>query len=86
MDRQNFYIKFFYYFKGVLGIFFFIESAGLFPDLGSVGEHVQEQGGLQNVRVKYHSLAYNCWIAAGGYVVTLVIALWQNKWNNRLSS
>lgn len=70
--------------KGILGIFFYIESAGLFEDIGIHFESGEFDG--RKASAKFQSVAYNCWIATGGYVVTLIIALWQNKWNSRLSS
>ncbi|KAE9553418.1 hypothetical protein FO519_003377 [Halicephalobus sp. NKZ332] len=64
-------------FLGLLGIFFYAQAVTLFPDL-SFGEEpftpaVAEQ--------KYAEKATQCWIAAGMYLVTLILVFWQNKYN-----
>ncbi len=69
--------------QGLLGLFFFVETGVLFPDIMSKELSERDSGRrfVKAVSEKYHSCAYNCWIAAALYVVTLVVALWQNKWN-----
>ncbi|KAH7729367.1 Protein F49C12.12 [Aphelenchoides avenae] len=65
-------------FLGLLGVFFYINAVTLFPDL-----HFTENETLtkQTVEDKYQEKAVQCWIAAGMYVVTLIIVFWQNKFN-----
>uniref|UniRef100_A0A7E4W029 Ribonuclease kappa n=1 Tax=Panagrellus redivivus TaxID=6233 RepID=A0A7E4W029_PANRE len=64
-------------FLGLLGIFFYSQAVTLFPDL-NFGE---EPFRPLVVEQKYADKATQCWIAAGMYLVTLILVLWQNKYN-----
>uniref|UniRef100_A0A915CNE8 Ribonuclease kappa n=1 Tax=Ditylenchus dipsaci TaxID=166011 RepID=A0A915CNE8_9BILA len=66
-----------------LSAFCMIMSAvTLFPDLHFSKE--QEETGLTAdvIEAKYSEKAVQCWIAAGMYVITLIVVFWQNKFNN----
>ncbi|VDP47621.1 unnamed protein product [Soboliphyme baturini] len=70
-------------FMAVLGIAFYTQTALLYQDL-----HIQAtvaDFNLADVAERYRSSAFNCWIAAGGYVLTLIIAFWQNRWSNTVA-
>jgi len=68
-------------FLGLLGVFFYMQAVTLFPDLHF--DEKQERSGLSSdvIEAKYSEKAVQCWIAAGMYVVTLIIVFWQNKFN-----
>ncbi|KAI1725096.1 ribonuclease kappa [Ditylenchus destructor] len=66
-------------FLGLLGVFFYIQAVTLFPDL-----HFHEHEDItrsETIELKYQEKAVQCWIAAGMYIVTLIIVFWQNKFN-----
>ncbi|KRY40817.1 Ribonuclease kappa [Trichinella spiralis] len=67
---------------GILGIMFYTQSPLLFEDIHY--EKKASEFSISEISDRYQSTAYNCWIAAGGYVVTMIIAFWQTNWNNRL--
>ncbi|KHN75867.1 Ribonuclease kappa-B [Toxocara canis] len=72
-------------FLGLLGVFFYIQAVSLFPDL-HFGEEEAERGvvpPLTNAIIadKYGEKATQCWVAAGMYLVTLIVVFWQNKFN-----
>ncbi|KRX13477.1 Zinc metalloproteinase nas-4 [Trichinella nelsoni] len=69
-------------FLGILGIMFYTQSPLLFEDIHY--EKKASEFSISEISDRYQSTAYNCWIAAGGYVVTMIIAFWQTNWNNRL--
>uniref|UniRef100_A0A8R1TQL3 Uncharacterized protein n=1 Tax=Onchocerca volvulus TaxID=6282 RepID=A0A8R1TQL3_ONCVO len=59
-------------FLGLLGVFFYVQAVNLFPDL-----HFE-----QEEPDKYAEKATQCWVAAGMYLVTLIVVFWQNKFNS----
>ncbi|KAI6175665.1 hypothetical protein M3Y97_00715000 [Aphelenchoides bicaudatus] len=65
-------------FLGLLGLFFYMNAVTLFPDLG-----IEEKEDLNptSVQNKFSEKAVQCWIAAGMYLVTLIVVFWQNKFN-----
>lgn len=67
-------------FLGLLGVFFYLQAVTLFPDL-----HFEEEDNIFTnpnlVSEKYEEKARQCWIAAGMYIVTLIIVFWQNRFN-----
>uniref|UniRef100_A0A1I7RIS0 Ribonuclease kappa n=2 Tax=Bursaphelenchus xylophilus TaxID=6326 RepID=A0A1I7RIS0_BURXY len=63
-------------FLGLLGLFFHLNAVTLFPDL------TVEQLNLRDVEDKYSEKAVQCWIAAGMYLVTLIVVFWQNRFNS----
>uniref|UniRef100_A0A0N5ADD0 Ribonuclease kappa n=1 Tax=Syphacia muris TaxID=451379 RepID=A0A0N5ADD0_9BILA len=70
-------------FLGLLGVFFYVQSVTLFPDLHFPEE---ESAGAKPLSVamiesKYSEKATQCWVAAGMYLVTLIAVFWQNKFN-----
>ncbi|VDK19583.1 unnamed protein product [Anisakis simplex] len=72
-------------FLGILGVFFYIQAVSLFPDL-HFAEEASEAGvvpPLTNAMIedKYSEKATQCWVAAGMYLVTLIVVFWQNKFN-----
>ncbi|CAB3231724.1 unnamed protein product [Arctia plantaginis] len=69
----------------LMGVFYQIRSVALLEDL-PLGEHHESiTDFLQDVEVGYTTNAYNCWIAALLYVITLVISGHQFWMNNRSS-
>lgn len=74
-------------FQGVLGLFFFTESVMLFENIGynkgAAALLKPESGAGAEVNQRYQTAAYQCWIAAALYAVTLLGAFWQNKWNTQ---
>jgi len=79
-------------FLGILGGFFYWNCNTLFEEVGVESGHAITHAGknkgefermkfMRLVDHKYKSCAYNCWIAAALYVVTLVGTYWQNRWN-----
>ena len=66
-------------FLGVLGVFFYLQAVTLFPDL----HFENEEDAIDNMKVEqtFGEKAQQCWIAAGMYLVTLVLVFWQNKFN-----
>jgi len=71
----------------LLGVFFYIGSAALLEDLKFEGDTNTAKGWNDDqVDYYYKSAAYNCWIAAAAYLITFVIAIWQNKLATRSGS
>ncbi|KAL7071828.1 hypothetical protein ACQ4LE_008886 [Meloidogyne hapla] len=70
-------------FLGLLGVFFSLHAVTLFPDLHFDKE---QESAIFNepdiVAEKYDEKARQCWVAAGMYVVTLIIVFWQNRFND----
>ncbi|CDW51882.1 hypothetical protein TTRE_0000014101 [Trichuris trichiura] len=69
-------------FLAILGIMFYTQSVLLFEDIHY--EKEASEFSTSEISERYRSTAFNCWIATGGYVVTMIIAFWQTKWNNHL--
>jgi len=69
---------------GLLGVFFYIGAAALLEDINFPKTHANWSE--PKIDEAYQSAAYNCWIAAGAYVVTFVISIWQNKIGTMRSS
>jgi len=65
-------------FLGLLGVFFYTNAVTLFPDLGLEDIGVMDKKAVEE---KYSEKAVQCWIAAGMYLVTLIVVFWQNKFN-----
>ncbi|CAD5220758.1 unnamed protein product [Bursaphelenchus okinawaensis] len=63
-------------FLGLLGLFFYMNAVTLFPDL------TVEKLSVKDVEDKYSEKAMQCWIAAGMYLVTLIVVFWQNRFNS----
>lgn len=72
-------------FLGLLGALFFIKYSLLFVDIGWE-EDTGADFELDEVLTMFTGCAYNCWIAAGMYVLTGLFAFWQHKLNQRKSS
>uniref|UniRef100_A0A1I8A1S3 Transmembrane protein n=2 Tax=Steinernema glaseri TaxID=37863 RepID=A0A1I8A1S3_9BILA len=73
-------------FLGLLGVFFSVNAVSLFPDLHFKEEVVDDHGRVPpmdpaDIRSVYSDKASQCWIAAGLYLVTLIVVMWQNRWN-----
>ncbi|TMS39477.1 hypothetical protein L596_005991 [Steinernema carpocapsae] len=72
-------------FLGLLGVFFHVNAVTLFPDL-HFKEETAEHGQVppmdpNEITNMYSDKATQCWIAAGLYLVTLIVVMWQNRWN-----
>ncbi|MFH4976955.1 hypothetical protein AB6A40_003664 [Gnathostoma spinigerum] len=73
-------------FLGMLGVFFYVQAVSLFPDLPLEPEK-NEDGSPRPLSTtliedKYAEKATQCWVAAGMYLVTLIVVFWQNKFNS----
>ncbi|KAK0399458.1 hypothetical protein QR680_003060 [Steinernema hermaphroditum] len=73
-------------FLGLLGVFFHVQAVSLFPDLHFKEEGLDEHGLVPpmekgDITDMYYEKASQCWIAAGLYLGTLVVVMWQNRWN-----
>lgn len=69
---------------GLLGVFFWQRSPALFEDANiDEEEWEKEKFSPDYVRQKYEDTAYNCWIAAGLYVVLFIFSFIQQKMNSR---
>ncbi|XP_014679246.1 PREDICTED: ribonuclease kappa-B-like [Priapulus caudatus] len=66
----------------ILGVLFYVRSPNLVEDLPIKEEDFED---YDKVIEAYHTNAYNCWIAAGLYVVTLAFSAVQFKLNNQAS-
>ncbi|KAF4089248.1 hypothetical protein AMELA_G00064180 [Ameiurus melas] len=68
----------------MLGIFFSVHSAVLIEDVPLNEEDLQDsQNPLQNVYAVYNQVGYNCFIAAGIYVVIGFVSFIQVRLNKR---
>ncbi|XP_017327616.1 ribonuclease kappa-A [Ictalurus punctatus] len=68
----------------MLGIFFSVHSAVLIEDVPLKEEdHQDSQNPLQNVYAVYNQVGYNCFIAAGIYVVIGLVSFVQVRLNKR---
>lgn len=61
----------------VMGGLFMWRSVGLIEDLGLEEEYATESEFFTEADRAYNNIAYNCWIAALLYVVTLVVSIQQ---------
>ncbi|VDK62896.1 unnamed protein product [Onchocerca ochengi] len=73
-------------FLGLLGVFFYVQAVNLFPDLHFEQEEPVDGAVLPLttavIEDKYAEKATQCWVAAGMYLVTLIVVFWQNKFNS----
>ncbi|XP_050726316.1 ribonuclease kappa-like [Eriocheir sinensis] len=68
----------------LMGIFFFIKSPAFIEDLYIPEEaHHDANEYIKALDESYHTIAVNCGIAAGMYVITLIISGWQVMVNQR---
>ncbi|CAN7941919.1 ribonuclease kappa-B [Ixodes scapularis] len=66
----------------ILGIFLFTHSVAFAEDL-AIDEKLPKIEFLTEINRKYTQAAYNCWIAACLYVVTLAVSVHQIYMNRR---
>ena len=68
----------------MLGVFFWIRTPSLFEDANIDEEEWKKEGySTDYIKKKYEDNAYNCWIAAGAYVVLFIFSFIQQKLNSR---
>ncbi|KAL7880227.1 hypothetical protein SRHO_G00024810 [Serrasalmus rhombeus] len=68
----------------MLGIFFTTHSATLFEDLPIPEDYMHNKSNvLQNVYDLYNKVGYNCFIAAGIYVVIGIVSFYNVRMNKR---
>ncbi|KAL1431574.1 ribonuclease kappa [Rhipicephalus microplus] len=67
----------------IMGIFLFTHSVAFAEDLGIEAEHMKKHEFLTEANRRYTQAAYNCWIAACLYVVTLAASVHQIYMNRR---
>jgi len=69
---------------GILGVFFWVKSPGLFEDLAMAKDEWKTNNFSKAYAYeKYEQNAVNCWIAAGIYLVLFVFSFVQFRMNNR---
>ncbi|XP_057376516.1 ribonuclease kappa-like [Daphnia carinata] len=69
----------------LMGVFFYTHSVALAEDL-TLKEHYNNLDEFyKDVNASYEQNAYNCWIAALIYLVTLCVSVHQFWLNNRVS-
>lgn len=69
----------------LMGVFYYIGSVALLEDLPLGENHHTIDEFVADVQSGYYKNAYNCWIAALLYVITLVVSGHQFWMNNRSS-
>ncbi|KAJ8717318.1 hypothetical protein PYW08_005717 [Mythimna loreyi] len=71
----------------LMGVFYYIRAVALLEDLPLESEsgHHNMESFIATVEAGYTQNAYNCWIAALLYVITLVVSAHQFWMNNRSS-
>ncbi|CAH2089652.1 unnamed protein product [Euphydryas editha] len=69
----------------LMGVFYYIGAVALLEDLPLGEHHDSIEDFVAEVRKGYNLNAYNCWIAALLYVITLVVSGHQFWMNNRSS-
>ncbi|XP_026320964.1 ribonuclease kappa-B-like [Hyposmocoma kahamanoa] len=69
----------------LMGVFYYIRALALLEDLPLPEEHKGFDQFITDVEAGYNQNAYNCWIAALLYVITLLISAHQFYLNNRSS-
>ncbi|KAF6020065.1 RNASEK [Bugula neritina] len=60
-----------------MGVAFYVKSPNLIEDIGIVEEDWESKNGsaiYEYVEQKYEQTAYNCWVAAAFYVITLILS------------
>ncbi|XP_028829509.1 ribonuclease kappa-A-like [Denticeps clupeoides] len=68
----------------LLGIFFSVHSAVLIEDVPLTEADMADlQNPLQNVYARFNQVGYNCFIAAGVYVVVGLLSVCQAQMNKR---
>ncbi|XP_018569685.1 ribonuclease kappa-like [Anoplophora glabripennis] len=69
----------------LMGVFYYIGAVALSEDIPSVEFHGDLSAFYAEVDKGYHQNAYNCWIAALLYLITLAFSAHQFWANNRSS-
>ncbi|CAH0713253.1 unnamed protein product, partial [Brenthis ino] len=69
----------------LMGVFYYIGAVALLEDLPLGENHHSIDAFIAEVKSGYSQNAYNCWIAALLYVITLVVSGHQFWMNNRSS-
>lgn len=69
-----------------MGVFFFIHSVALIEDLPISEEYTSVEEFYTAANAAYNQNAYNCWIAACIYVLTLLLSAQQFYVNSRATA
>lgn len=69
-----------------MGVFFFIHSVALIEDLPIGEEYTSVEEFYTAANAAYNQNAYNCWIAACIYVLTLLLSAQQFYVNSRATA
>ncbi|XP_076257840.1 ribonuclease kappa-B-like [Rhynchophorus ferrugineus] len=69
----------------LMGVFYYIEAVALAEDLPEIHEYQNITDFYSKMTMGYQQNAYNCWIAALLYLITLVVSAHQFWLNNRSS-
>ncbi|XP_039956387.1 ribonuclease kappa-B [Bactrocera neohumeralis] len=70
----------------LMGVFFFIHSVALIEDLPIKEEYTSVEEFYTAANAAYNQNAYNCWIAACIYVLTLLLSAQQFYVNSRATA
>lgn len=69
----------------LMGVFYYIEAVALAEDIPEIEEYHSLEDFYSQMSNGYQQNAYNCWIAALLYLITLVVSAHQFWLNNRSS-
>lgn len=81
------YIFFLFFLQGLLGVFYKIHSVALFEDIPLTAEewsHTHNYS-MPVIYEKFDQTAYNCFIAAGIYVLFFFFSCCQQRMNSKAS-
>ncbi|KAL7735142.1 hypothetical protein ACLKA6_008404 [Drosophila palustris] len=70
----------------LMGLFFYIHSVALIEDLPLLEEYENLDAFYTAANAAYTQNAYNCWIAACIYVLTLLLSAQQFYMNSRVTA
>lgn len=69
-----------------MGLFFYVHSVALIEDLPLQEEYESIEQFYSEANTAYNQNAYNCWIAACIYVLTLLLSAQQFYANSRVTA
>ncbi|XP_060528188.1 ribonuclease kappa-B [Cylas formicarius] len=70
---------------GLMGVFYYVEAVALAEDVPEVSSYKSIDDFYTKMTNGYQQNAYNCWIAALLYLITLAVSAHQFWMNNRSS-
>lgn len=69
----------------LMGVFYYVESVALAEDVPKVEKYTTKEDFYSKMTAGYQQNAYNCWIAALLYLITMAVSAHQFWLNNRSS-